>query len=121
MSTNTDTTPDTTPDEDDTSCAAPKLTGIETVADLLAADTGGDGHPRDTALPEDIRHDNLRRAGRAALALGAFADSPNDPPEKVMTDLLGDLYHLADALDLNIAVLDSTAYDLYIEERSGRV
>lgn len=106
-------------------CIAPRLTGIETVADLAAVSTAarmdGDGRPRDTADPEDVRHDNLRRAGLGARALVAYADTPADPPGQVMADLFGDLRHLADALGLDYGALDDEGWDRYNEERHGQV
>lgn len=75
------------------------------------------------AEPDDIRHDNLRRAGWAAVAVVAFAgraSGPDEPLEEVVADLVGDLMHLADALGLSYAELEGRGRRHYLAELGGR-
>ncbi|MGW4527813.1 hypothetical protein [Amycolatopsis sp. NPDC004378] len=86
----------------------------------------GDGEMRYGYTVEDDRHDNGRRAGFAALAVFAYAhrvgainDVNDEDPETVISDLLGDLRHLADSLGLDFAELDRRGRGHYEPELYG--
>lgn len=73
--------------------------------------------------PDDVRQDNLRRAGWAAAAVVAFAgrcSGPDEPLDKVVADLIGDLMHLADALGLSYAELEERGRHHYLAELGRR-
>lgn len=71
---------------------------IVNVEDLKYAITGSPSHIRD----EDYRADNTARASFAAQALVTFVErvGENEMGTNV-SDLLGDLMHLCDALDID--------------------
>jgi hypothetical protein len=73
-------------------------------------------HPANTAAPM-----NARRAAWALLALTHFADVTGldpvaDDPHTALADLLADLRHLCDALDIDFAASDTHAYQHYCED-----
>lgn len=73
---------------------------VETTAELPGKDEG-DFTYGDT--PEDIAHDNYRRATFAAEAVKAYAQATgvsNEDVETAIGDLLSDLRHLLDCLGL---------------------
>lgn len=83
------------------------------------AEFDGDGDFRYSDSPEDISHDNLRRAGFALIAAQAFATRTGADRECVLCDLLCDLMHLADATGQDFdAELDRGRYH-YDAERQG--
>lgn len=101
------------------------VTGASQLRSLLAW-YNGDGEMRYRDTVEDGRHDNARRAGFAALAVFAYAgrvgaiNGLNDEdPETVISDLLGDLRHLADSLGLDFAELDRRGRGHYEPELYG--
>lgn len=107
--------------------AAPRLhPRPATVYDLAAAAARIDAvwpEPRFGGDADDIRQDNLRRAGLAATAVVAFAgrcSGPDEPLDEVIADLLGDLMHLADALEVSYAELDARGRRHYLAELGGR-
>ncbi|GAB3162157.1 hypothetical protein GCM10027258_80620 [Amycolatopsis stemonae] len=86
----------------------------------------GDGEMRYGDIVEDGRHDNGRRAGFAALAVLAFAyrvgainDRNDEDPATVIGDLLADLRHLADSLELDFDELDRRGLGHYVPELYG--
>lgn len=91
------------------------------VEELDPATFAGDGAPRDTADPNDIIHDNTRKAGFAATALNAYASQIGDPYENfhaLMSDFLADLHHLADALDVDLKAAIQGGRENYLAEIS---
>jgi hypothetical protein len=75
-------------------------------------------HPANTAAPM-----NARRAAWALLALTHFAEGTGldpvaDDPNTALADLLADLRHLCDALDIDFAASDTHAYQHYCEDLS---
>lgn len=62
----------------------------------------GDGRWRNTLKPEDITHDNTRRAGFAVTGLTAFAEETGAEDENIVSDFLCDLMHLCDALSVDL-------------------
>jgi hypothetical protein len=93
------------------------------VANLTALAWDGDGYFRYGRHVEDISHDNTRRAGFALDALQAYADCTgglaSEPVEAKLTDLLGDLKHLADALGVDFSYLAGQAARHYDPETRG--
>jgi hypothetical protein len=67
--------------------------------------------------------DNAQRASFAGLALKAYnarvCPGGGEPPETVLSDLLGDLMHLCDALGEDFDALASTARMHYQAELDG--
>ncbi|MFI6029484.1 hypothetical protein [Amycolatopsis magusensis] len=103
------------------------VTAASQLENLLAW-YAGDDEMRYGYTVEDDRHDNARRAGFAALAVFAYAhrvgaiNAANDEdPETVISDLLGDLRHLADSLGLDFAELDRRGRGHYEPELYGEV
>jgi hypothetical protein len=87
------------PDADNIADSPDETWGGLSLAELRTQDWDGDGSFRDFADAEaDTQHDNTRRAGFALLALGAYADRVGTDEESVISDLIGDLRHLCDAL-----------------------
>jgi hypothetical protein len=108
-------------------CTAPRLQPRPaTVYDLAGAAARIDALGPDlrvTGEPDDTRQDNLRRAGWAATAVVAFAarcSGPHEPLDEVVSDLIGDLMHLADAIGLSYAELESRGRRHYLAELGGR-
>lgn len=93
----------------------------------IAADLNGSGNWKalysESDTPEDIRHDNRRRAGFAATAVLAFADEcfgrSDEELETVVSDLMGDLMHLCDALNLSFDGLVERGRRHYLPELHG--
>lgn len=92
----------------------------------LSASLRGDGEMRYGDDVEDDRHDNGRRASFAALAafayagrVGAVSGVNDEEPATVLSDLLGDLRHLADSIGLDFAELDRNGRDHYDAELYG--
>src|SRR3954470_4778257 len=77
-------------------------------SDLIALDWDGDGALRNNLSGDlaDARHDNTIRAGWALAAVAAYADRvggiDSAPIEQHISDLLGSLRHLADALGVDL-------------------
>ncbi|KAA9159445.1 hypothetical protein FPZ12_020295 [Amycolatopsis acidicola] len=95
--------------------------GITAITDLDPALFSGDGKPRDTNAPNDIVHDNTRKAGFAATAVNAYAAQVGNTYEdfySLISDLIGDLYHLADALGIDLADAIRHGRDDYLAEIS---
>lgn len=95
--------------------------GIVAIDELDPAMFAGDGEPRDTADRDDIVHDNTRKAGFAATAINAYAAQVGGSYETfhaLMGDFLADLYHLADALDVDLTAAISDGRDDYMAEIS---
>ena len=61
---------------------------------------------------------NPLRLALAKRALMAGYESAEDDPADALCDLLADLRHLCDALGLDYAAADRTAYQYYLEEKS---
>jgi hypothetical protein len=92
----------------------------ETIADLqtILADIAGDGHLRF----DDLTHDQNLQAKWAADAVLAFAGETGMDGEDCSTvigDLLANLRHLCDLLELDFSALDRRGYDHYCAERAG--
>ncbi len=72
--------------------------------------------------PEDLPEKLYRQIiAKRALQASYEAVAPNTPtpdPEDAITDMLADLRHLCDGLNLDFAQLDRKAYKYYIEENS---
>jgi len=70
------------------------------------------------------RHPNAIRADRAAQALAyyrvAALRAPGASVDTVLADLLSDLRHLCDRMNLNIAQLDRMAHRKYLTEKYSR-
>lgn len=78
----------------------------------------------DDDTPAQIAADNYRRACRAAVAVKSYAQITHDQgesPGSVMVDLLCDLMHLADCLDLDFADLANRAGTHYAPELRGEL
>jgi hypothetical protein len=94
---------------------------IADITDLDPTYFAGDGTPRDTADPDDIIHDNTRKAGFAAAAITAYATEVGHAAhviQPVIRDLAADLYHLADALGINLDDTIREGRDDYLAEIS---
>ncbi len=74
--------------------------------------------------PVGIREDNNHRAGRALHALRAYIDrcygDSAEPIDQGLADLIGDLLHLCDLLNLDFAELEDKARGQYESELEGR-
>jgi hypothetical protein len=98
-----------------------------TVYDLAAAASRIDAvwpELRVSGEPDDVRQDNLRRAGWAAVAVVAFAgrsSGPDEPLDEVVSDLVADLMHLADALGLSYEGLHDRGRRSYLADLGGRL
>ena len=70
------------------------------------------------------RHPNAIRADRAAQALAyyrvAALREPGASVDTVLADLLSDLRHLCDRMNLNLAQLDRMAHRKYLTEKYSR-
>ena len=70
------------------------------------------------------RHSNAVRADRAAQALAYYCVAalrePGASVDTVLADLLSDLRHLCDRMNLNIAQLDRMAHRKYLTEKYSR-
>lgn len=91
------------------------------IDELAPATFAGDGSPRDTADPNDIIHDNTRKAGFAATAINAYTTQIGDTYETfqaLISDFLADLHHLADALDVDLMAAIHDGRDNYLAEIS---
>lgn len=97
--------------------AKPAKAEIETVEDLLEA------FPDDHITDTDPQADNNARASFAALAVTAYAKrtcpSGGEEIETIIGDLLGDLMHLCDGLDLSFDALVDRAFRHYDPETRG--
>jgi hypothetical protein len=74
--------------------------------------------------PDDVRQDNLRRAGWAAVAVIAFAgrcSGPDEPLDEVVSDLGADLMHVADALGMSYEELHDRGRRSYLADLGGRL
>ena len=78
--------------------------------------------PRASGRPEDLRRDNLCRAGWAAavVAFAARCAGPDEPVDEVVSELLGDVMHLSDALGLTYADLEARGRRHYLSELGGQ-
>ena len=85
----------------------------------------GDGKFRENYGDEaDTRHDNNRRAGWGAKALLTYADATfggaeGEDFETVIGDLMGDLMHLCDLLELDFAEMCEKGRGHYLPEIAG--
>ncbi len=98
--------------------------GELSVAELAALDWEGDGGLRNNfGSLADARHDNTVRAGFALLAVEAFAERvggiDSEPIEQQISDLLGDMMHLCDALGLSLDELAGRGAYHYDPETRG--
>lgn len=97
------------------------ITGTVDLRNLVHA-FNGDGSMRYDGTPDGIRHDNARRAGFAAVAVVAYGERTGVIEEDLYTaisDLLGDLRHLADATGLDFDTLSNHGLDHYAPELRG--
>lgn len=78
---------------------------------------------REDGTPVGIREDNNRRAGSALLAFNAYSEHCHgdsaEPIDDGITDLLTDLLHLCDLLELDFAALEDKARGHYQSELEG--
>jgi hypothetical protein len=100
--------------------------GELTVAELTALDWEGDGTLRNNHGDlADAQHDNTARAGFALRGVAAFSErvggTDSEPVDQQIGDLLGDLMHLADALDLDFDYLVSRGRFHYDPETRGEL
>lgn len=75
---------------------------------------------------EDIEHDNLRRARHAWNALTTYTDDVyghpgSEPTRQAVSDLLGDLLHLCDALDVDFDTALDKGRSNYEPETHGEL
>lgn len=98
---------------------------VDAAEDLPIEAMDGDGDFRYGDSPEDIAHDNLRRAGFAAIGVHAFAKRTGllggEDMHTTLSDLLCDLHHLADAIDLDWDELLNRADGHYEPEIRGEL
>lgn len=96
----------------------------------IEADTSEDlpdkdeGQFTDGDSPEDIAHDNYRRATFASVGVKAFAEATglvDEDPRTAIVDLIADLHHLADCLDLSFEALCDSAEMHYDPETTGQL
>lgn len=101
-----------------------RFAGELSVSELTGLDWDGNGAMTDGSDPESRSHDNTRKAGFALHALEAYTDVTggiaSEPVEQVMRDLMGDLYHLADALGQDFHSMVLRAIDTARDEATGR-
>ncbi|HET6285724.1 MAG TPA: hypothetical protein VFG15_03100 [Amycolatopsis sp.] len=86
----------------------------------------GDGTLRYGNTVSNGQHDNRRRAGFAAIAVvahavgtGSLSRHHDEDPGTVISDVLGNLRHLADSLDLDYDDLDRRGLSSYAHEIYG--
>lgn len=97
--------------------------GGRTLDELVALNWDGDGAFRGEngrSEPDDVRHDNTRRAGWALIALKAYAAEVGGDKESIVSDFLSDLRHLCDALGLEFYAESERGWRYYDEEARGR-
>lgn len=72
--------------------------------------------------PEEIAADNLRRASFAAVAVKAYARATGDNDLSTsISDLLGDMRHLADCLGFDFDALSLRGWRHYDPETRGEL
>jgi hypothetical protein len=95
-----------------------------TVSDLTALDWDGSGSFIGGGALESITHDNTRRAGFALHGVEAYADVTGGIASEgmmmMLTDLLGDMMHLADALGVDFFELVRRGGYRYEAETRGQ-
>lgn len=89
--------------------------GEVSVLDLAELNWDGDGQHRHREGERHKRHDNTRNAGKALTALAATS-KPDEPAEQEIRDLLTNMMHLADALELDFTTLVAHATGAYYDE-----
>ncbi len=102
----------------------PREAGCDLAVSVLSSlDWDGDGEMRYSIEPEDLKHDNRRRAGFALVALHAYAKrlggAEREEAETHFGDLLGDMIHLADALEIDFEGAMNKARGNYADEAQG--
>lgn len=76
--------------------------------------------PEEVGTLEDLRHDNTIRAKLGITAILAYAtESKSDDLDTVVSDMLADLRHAADALEIDFDDASSSADGYYSEELHG--
>lgn len=70
---------------------------------------------------DDVAGRNTRRAYWASSALVAYSRNSGNASDSlaILTDLMADLLHLADALELEADVVAESALDQYKSDRAG--
>lgn len=99
-----------------------KRVAIETIGEINLSALEGDGDMRYSDTPEANRHDNTRRAGFALAAVQEYArvcNEADEEPEIVISDFLGDLRHLCDAVGLSFEALSDHGDWHYQAEVTG--
>lgn len=76
--------------------------GGHSLQELIEQDWDGDGDMRWDLTAEATQHDNTRRAGFALDAVAQYAEVCKSDEDCLISDLLGDLRHLCDALGVDI-------------------
>lgn len=99
---------------------------IEALRDTFSYLAGKDGNLSHGHTPDEIRSDNHLRASWAARALFHYADftmggGNGESCETVISDLLCDLMHLCDALDLSFDGLADKARGHHLPELTGEL
>lgn len=68
----------------------------------------------------ELKAENVRRAARAAQAIGGINEYAGNDEQTKMTDLLTDLRHMADWKGVNFYEALEMSYQHYLAERRGR-
>ncbi len=98
-------------------CKASLPEEVGTLEDLRRVNNLQHDGFRHTTDPEDLRHDNTIRAKLGITAILAYAtESKSDDLDTVVSDMLADLRHAADALEIDFDDASSSAKGYYSEE-----
>lgn len=89
----------------------------EAVDDLPLTDP--DEHIDYDLDPSTVNNVRARFAAEGLLAYATRTGINGEEPATALKDLLGDLRHLCDALGLDFAAIDDSAYSAYQEELGG--
>jgi hypothetical protein len=90
--------------------------------ELHVSDFEGDGDMRYGDSPEENVHDNTRRAGFVISALRAYSQKTGmsgEDFETTISDMLGDMRHLCDALDVDFDAASERGGGHYEAEVTG--
>lgn len=102
-----------------------ELTNPIRVLELMDVQAFDEGEFTLGGTADEVRHDVALKAHNGGVALAAYyahtddvrTGNVQDPARQVMTDMLADLHHLADALGLDFDYLTGAGEETYTRDR----